>query len=34
VAALIKDAYKRAAAERMKSVIMESEANISFYWEK
>lgn len=34
VAALIKDAYKRAAAERMKLVVMESEANISFYWEK
>jgi len=34
VEALIKDAYKRAAAERMKLVIMESEANSSFYWEK
>jgi DNA polymerase I-like protein with 3'-5' exonuclease and polymerase domains len=34
VEALIKDAYKRAAAERMKDVIMESEAKSSTFWEK
>jgi DNA polymerase I-like protein with 3'-5' exonuclease and polymerase domains len=34
VEALIKDAYKRAAAERMKLVIMESEAKSSTFWEK
>ena len=30
----IKDCIKRAAAEVMKSVVMESDANVSFYWEK
>jgi DNA polymerase I-like protein with 3'-5' exonuclease and polymerase domains len=34
VAEAIKDCIKRAAAEVMKSVIMESECNISYYWEK
>jgi DNA polymerase I-like protein with 3'-5' exonuclease and polymerase domains len=34
VAALIKDAYKRAAAERMSLVEMESDANIEVYWSK
>jgi DNA polymerase I-like protein with 3'-5' exonuclease and polymerase domains len=34
VEALIKDAYKRAAAERMILVIMESDARSSTFWEK
>lgn len=34
VAALIGDAFKRAAAERMRKVVMESEHSIDVYWKK
>jgi DNA polymerase I-like protein with 3'-5' exonuclease and polymerase domains len=34
VAALIGDAFKRAAAERMRNVIMEFDYNIATYWKK
>jgi DNA polymerase I-like protein with 3'-5' exonuclease and polymerase domains len=34
VAALIGDAFKRAAAERMKKVVMEFDFNIATYWKK
>jgi hypothetical protein len=34
VAALIGDAFKRAAAERMSKVIMEFDYHINTFWEK
>jgi hypothetical protein len=34
VAALIGDAFKRAAAEKMKKVVMEFDFNIATYWKK